>query len=63
MGVEGTVYIQFVIERDGSLSNIQALKGIGTGCDEVAEQALKTMGTGYPESIMVRLFALLELFR
>jgi TonB family protein len=48
MGVEGTVYIQFVIERDGSLSNIQALKGIGTGCDEVAEQALKNYGNWIP---------------
>jgi periplasmic protein TonB len=36
MGIDGTVYIQFVIERDGSLSDVQAIRGIGGGCDEIA---------------------------
>lgn len=41
MGIEGTVYIQFVIERDGSLTDVQAVKGIGGGCDEVAVEVVK----------------------
>ena len=41
MGIEGTVYIQFVIERDGSLTDVQAVRGIGGGCDEVAVEVVK----------------------
>jgi len=40
-GIHGTVYVQFIIEKDGSLSNIKALKGIGSGCDEAAVKAVK----------------------
>ncbi|HET8859531.1 M56 family metallopeptidase [Marivirga sp.] len=47
-GIEGVVYIQFVIERDGSLSNIQPVKGIGGGCDELAVQVLKNYGKWIP---------------
>jgi len=47
-GVEGVVYIQFVIERDGSLSNVKAVKGIGAGCDEVAVEILKNHGDWIP---------------
>ena len=46
--IEGIVYIQFVIQKDGSLSNIQAVKGIGGGCDELAIQALKNYGDWIP---------------
>lgn len=41
MGIEGVVFIQFVIERDGSLTDVQAVKGIGGGCDEVAVEVVK----------------------
>lgn len=41
MGVEGKVYIQFIIELDGSLSNFQLVRGIGAGCDEEAIRVLK----------------------
>ena len=37
MGIEGRVYAQFVVERDGSLTDIQIIKGIGAGCDEEAK--------------------------
>jgi len=47
-GIQGMVYIQFVIEKDGSLSNIQAVKGIGGGCDEVAIEILKKYGDWKP---------------
>ncbi|WP_148230021.1 M56 family metallopeptidase [Marivirga tractuosa] len=46
--IEGVVYIQFVIQKDGSLSNMQAVKGIGGGCDELAIQVLKNYGDWIP---------------
>lgn len=36
LGVEGRVFVQFVVERDGSITDVKALKGIGGGCDEEA---------------------------
>jgi protein TonB len=36
MGVEGKVFVQFVINKDGSVTDVQAIKGIGSGCDEEA---------------------------
>lgn len=41
MGVEGKVYVQFVVEKDGSLTDIKIVKGIGAGCDEEAERVVK----------------------
>jgi protein TonB len=38
--VQGKVFVTFVVERDGSLSNIQVLRGIGSGCDEEAVRLL-----------------------
>lgn len=38
---EGTVDVQFVIERDGSLSNVKALNSIGAGCDEEAVRVVQ----------------------
>ncbi|HLF33855.1 MAG TPA: energy transducer TonB [Cyclobacteriaceae bacterium] len=38
--IEGRVFIQFVVERDGSLTDIKTLKGIGGGCDEEAERII-----------------------
>ncbi len=43
-GVEGKVYIQFIIEKNGDLSEATVLKGIGHGCDEAAVNALLNSG-------------------
>lgn len=40
-GVEGRVDVQFVVEKDGSLSEVKAIKGIGSGCDEEAVRVLQ----------------------
>ncbi len=40
-GVSGRVYMSFVIEKDGSLSNISVEKGAGHGFDEEAARVLK----------------------
>lgn len=41
MGIEGRVFVEFVIEADGSLSGLRVIKGIGKGCDEEALRALE----------------------
>ncbi|MEQ9577833.1 MAG: energy transducer TonB [Marinoscillum sp.] len=40
MGVEGRVYVQFVINKDGSVDAVNAVKGIGGGCDEEAVRVI-----------------------
>ena len=39
--VEGKVYIGFVVEKNGELSDLKIIKGIGGGCDEEALRVLK----------------------
>ncbi|MDH5476426.1 MAG: energy transducer TonB [Cyclobacteriaceae bacterium] len=41
MGVEGKVYVQFVVGIDGTLSDIKILKGLGAGCDEESIRVMK----------------------
>jgi TonB family protein len=48
MGIEGVVFIQFIVEKDGSLSNIQPVKGIGGGCDELAVKAVESVDKWKP---------------
>ncbi|MCH6201014.1 M56 family metallopeptidase [Aquiflexum sp. LQ15W] len=40
MGIEGTVYAVFEIRTDGSVHNIELLRGIGVGCDEEAMRVI-----------------------
>ena len=42
-GVQGRVYVNFVVEPDGSVSNVSVLRGIGGGCDEEAIRVVKNM--------------------
>jgi TonB family protein len=39
--VQGKVTVSFIVERDGSLSEIKVVKGIGSGCDEEAVNVMK----------------------
>jgi protein TonB len=41
MGVEGKVYVEFIIDETGEITNVKALKGIGAGCDEEAKRVMK----------------------
>jgi protein TonB len=34
--IEGLVAVEFVVEKDGSISQLAIIKGIGYGCDEEA---------------------------
>jgi protein TonB len=42
-GISGIVYVQFVVEKDGSISDVKVLRGIGGGCDEEAMRVVKSM--------------------
>jgi TonB family protein len=42
-GVEGMVVVQYVIEKDGSISNAKVVRGIGAGCDEEALRVVNAM--------------------
>lgn len=43
MGIQGRVYINFVIEKDGSFSNIQVVRGVDKMIDEEAVRVVKSM--------------------
>lgn len=42
-GRQGKVFVQFIVEPDGSLSNFKVLRGIGYGCDEEAVRVAQSM--------------------
>jgi TonB family protein len=42
-GIQGRVFIGFVVEPDGSISNVKLLRGIGGGCDEEAIRVINSM--------------------
>lgn len=41
MGIEGRVFVEFVVNKDGSIVDVKAIKGIGAGCDELAEKVIQ----------------------
>jgi periplasmic protein TonB len=41
MEIEGRVFVQFIVEKDGSITDVQAIKGIGGGCDEEAVRVVE----------------------
>lgn len=40
MRVEGRVYVEFVVGKDGKIFDATTVKGIGAGCDEEAERII-----------------------
>jgi protein TonB len=42
-GIQGRVFINFVVETDGSITAVKVLRGIGGGCDEEAIRVVKSM--------------------
>ncbi|OFY52189.1 MAG: hypothetical protein A2W85_00345 [Bacteroidetes bacterium GWF2_41_31] len=41
--ISGRVFINFIIEKDGSVTNVKVLRGIGSGCDEEAVRVISSM--------------------
>jgi TonB family protein len=48
MGIEGKVFVEFVVQTDGSISDVKVKKGIGAGCDEEAMNVVKSSPTWTP---------------
>ena len=42
-GIEGKVYVTFVVETDGSISNVKVLRDIGGGCGQEAVRVVMLM--------------------
>jgi protein TonB len=42
-GITGTVYVKFVVNKSGEVVNVELLRGIGGGCEEVAIKAIRNM--------------------
>jgi periplasmic protein TonB len=42
-GIQGTVFVTFVVERDGSVTDVRVLRGIGGGLDEEAVRVVRMM--------------------
>lgn len=40
-GIEGRVYVQFVVDEQGNVNNPVVIRGIGGGCDEEALRAVR----------------------
>lgn len=41
MGIEGTAIVRFVVNTDGSIQDVELVRSIGGGCDEVALGVIK----------------------
>ena len=41
MGIEGKVYVEFIVNDFGEITNVKVLKGIGAGCDEAAKKVVE----------------------
>lgn len=52
MGVEGKVFVQFVVDKDGKLTEVKAVKGIGAGCDEEAVRVIKEATAWNPATVV-----------
>ena len=46
--IAGRVFVGFVVEKDGSVSNVKVVRGIGGGCDEEAVRVIKGMPKWIP---------------
>ena len=40
MGIDGKVFVQFIVDKDGTITSVTAVKGIGAGCDEEAARVI-----------------------
>jgi periplasmic protein TonB len=43
VGAEGKVFLRFVVEKNGEITDIKVMRGLGYGLDESAVNAVKTM--------------------
>ena len=56
-GIQGKVFITFVVEKDGSVTDVSVLRGIGGGCDKEAIRVVESMPNWIPgrqRNVLVR---------
>ncbi|MCC7318633.1 MAG: energy transducer TonB, partial [Bacteroidales bacterium] len=46
--IQGRVYINFIVEKNGRISSAKVLRGIGGGCDEEAVRVVELMPSWIP---------------
>lgn len=51
MGIEGMVIVRFVVNTDGSIQDIEMVRTIGGGCDEVARKVIESSPNWTPGRI------------
>jgi periplasmic protein TonB len=42
-GIQGKVYVSFIVDKDGGIKDVQLKRGIGGGCDEEATRVIRSM--------------------
>jgi protein TonB len=47
-GIQGRVFVTFVVERNGKVTDVRVLRGIGGGCDEEAIRVVQNMPSWTP---------------
>jgi len=47
-GIQGTVYVSFVVDSKGNVTDAKVLRGIGGGCDEEALRVIRLMPQWHP---------------
>jgi protein TonB len=47
-GIQGKVFLEFVVEKDGAVSGVRVIRGIGGGCDEEALRVVENMPRWIP---------------
>jgi len=47
-GIEGRVFVEFVVEKDGSVSQLKIIKGIDKACDQEALRVIKSFAKWQP---------------
>lgn len=48
MGNQGRVYVEFIVEKDGSLTNVKVLRGVSKTIDEEAKRVIRAMPNWIP---------------
>lgn len=46
--IQGKVYAEFTVEKDGTITNVKIHRGIGGGCDEETIRVIKSMPKWIP---------------
>ena len=49
--IEGRVFVEFVVEKDGTLREVKSVKGIGGGCDEEAVRLVSASPAWIPAKL------------